>query len=209
MNDTKRTYEGMFVLPAGAGDFETVVEPVRRILARNEVEILALNPWDERRLAYEIRGHRRGVYALVYFKAETSRIREIEHDCQLEEHVLRLLIIRRDNLTQETIEAATPATASQRKAEAREREKAEAREREKAEAESKQASAESDRAEKSSETAPAETTSDNAEQASEKDAPPEPVAEGGSAETTSDNAEQASEEDAPPKTVAEGGSAEV
>ena len=201
MNDTKRTYEGMFVLPAGVGDFETVAEPVRRILARNEAEILALNPWDERRLAYEIQGHRRGVYALVYFKAETSKITEIEHDCQLEEHILRVLIIRRDHLTQETIEAATPATASQRKAEAREREKAEA--------EAAEASAKSAETEKGDESVPAETTGDDAEQASQEDAPPKTVAEDGPAETTGDDSEQASQEDAPPKTVAEGGSAEA
>ncbi len=227
MNETKRTYEGMFVLPAGIGDFETVAEPIRRIMARNEAEILALNPWDERRLAYEIQGYRRGVYALVYFKAETSKIREIEHDCQLEEHVLRLLIIRRDNLTQETIEAATPATALQRKAEAREREKAQAQA-EQAAAESsetektsengpaettnenaEQAAAETGETEKASENSPAETTSENAEQAPAETGETEKTSENSPAETTSENTEQPSEENDPPKTVPEGGSAEA
>jgi len=191
MNDKKRTYEGMFVLPAGAGDFEAVTEPIRRILARNDAEILALKPWDERRLAYEIKGHRRGLYALAYFKAETSRIRDIEHDCQLNEQILRLLILRRDHLKQETIEELTPAMAAQRKAEAREREKAE------------QAATKSDE-EQEGQDSPAETTLNDNEQAGPENGDAQETDENDRAETVDDNPEQAARGDAPPKPIAEG-----
>ncbi|MCD6304374.1 MAG: 30S ribosomal protein S6, partial [Planctomycetes bacterium] len=120
MSETeKRTYEGMFLLEAGQGDFNTASEPVRTALEKNDAEILAIKPWDERRLAYQIRGRRRGLYVLTYFKAPPERIAELERDCTLDERILRLLVIRRDNLTEEIIQADTPATISARRAAAR------------------------------------------------------------------------------------------
>lgn len=115
MDQKTKTYEGMFLLEAGQTDFQTASEPVRTVLARSEAEILSINPWDERRLAYEIGKHRRGLYALVYFKADPARLSEIEHDCQLDERILRAMILRRDRITDEEINAETPAMAASRR----------------------------------------------------------------------------------------------
>jgi small subunit ribosomal protein S6 len=97
-------------LDSGIPDFNTASEPVRNILTRYGADILAMKAWDERRLAYEILGRKRGLYVLSYFKADPLRVVEIEHDCQLDERVLRSLILRRDRLTDEQINADTPAT---------------------------------------------------------------------------------------------------
>jgi len=115
MSQDKATYEGMFLLDAGNPDFQAASEPVRTILDRNEARALAIKPWDERRLAYEIKGRRRGLYVLSYFQAEPGRISEIERDCRLDERILRVLLLRRDGLTDEVIQAETPATSSSRK----------------------------------------------------------------------------------------------
>ncbi len=120
MSNGKTTYEAMFLLDVGSGDFEASSEPIRVLLNRIEAEVLSLRPWDERRLAYEIKGRRRGLYALVYFRAQPDRIAELEHDSQLDERVLRLLVLRRDNLPEEELEADTPATAGARRAARRE-----------------------------------------------------------------------------------------
>ena len=116
MNNEKHTYEGMFLLDAGNPDFQAASEPVRAILERREAQVLALNPWEERRLAYIIQGRKRGLYALAYFKVDPQLITEIEHDCRLDERVLRVLILRRDKLTDEEINSETPAVASTRRA---------------------------------------------------------------------------------------------
>ena len=108
--DTRKTYEGMFLLDAGNPDFNAASEPVRNILTRYEAELLTFKPWDERRLAYEILGRKRGLYVLSYFKLDPLKVREVEHDCRLDERVLRALILRRDRLTPEEIAADTPAT---------------------------------------------------------------------------------------------------
>jgi small subunit ribosomal protein S6 len=110
MNSTKKTYEGMFLVDSGNSDIAVAGEPVRNILARYEADILALKLWDDRKLAYEIAGRKRGLYILGYFQMDPLKVREVEHDCRLDERILRVLLLRRDALTQEEINAETPAT---------------------------------------------------------------------------------------------------
>ncbi len=119
MNQEKNTYEGMFLLDPAGNDFESAGEAVRNILDRSEAEILALKPWEERRLAYEILGKRKGLYILTYFKADPTRIVEIEHDCQLNEKILRLLVLHCENLSETEINAETPAAGESRRAQQR------------------------------------------------------------------------------------------
>jgi small subunit ribosomal protein S6 len=119
MSDQKAKYEGMFLLDAGNPDFQAATEPVRTVLDRHEATTLAIKPWDERRLAYEIRGRRRGLYVLSYFEVDPLKIAEIEHDCHLDERIVRMLVLRRDEITDEVINAETPASSSHKRAERR------------------------------------------------------------------------------------------
>jgi|SRR5690554_5413156 len=113
--DNKRTYEAMFLLDSGNPDFNAVSEPIRTVLERRGAEILSIKPWDERKLAYEIRGRKRGLYILTYFKIDPSMIVELEHDFKLDERILRAMFLRRDKITDEKINAETPAmVAAQR-----------------------------------------------------------------------------------------------
>ena len=111
MSDKNQTYEGMFLLGSGGTDFQVASEPVRNVLARYQAEVLLLKAWDERKLVYPIRGHKRGLYALTFFRADPARIVEIEHDCRLDERFLRVLILRRDRLTPEEVERERTSTA--------------------------------------------------------------------------------------------------
>ncbi|MFP4106332.1 MAG: 30S ribosomal protein S6 [Phycisphaerae bacterium] len=112
MSEITRTYEGMFLLDAGNPNADEAVAPVRNVLARSDAEVVSLKPWDERKLAYEIKGRRRGLYVLTYFKADPEKVKDIERDVQLDEKVLRVLILKVDDLTDEMINADTPALAA-------------------------------------------------------------------------------------------------
>ena len=112
MSQNTKTYEAMFLV-APDSDFEAASKPIRTVLARSEAEILSLKSWDERRLAYEIAGQRRGLYILTYFKADPLKLGEIEHDCQLAEDIMRVLIIRKDRISDDEIHAETPTTTRQ------------------------------------------------------------------------------------------------
>ncbi len=92
------TYECLFLLDTNkvAGDVQAAAKQLHTILERNHAEILASRPWDERRLAYPIKGHKKGLYYLTYFRTEGKNLTTIEHDLALNETVLRQLTLRVD-----------------------------------------------------------------------------------------------------------------
>ena len=100
-----REYEAMFLLDntAATADFEATAAQVDKILEKHGAELVRNEKWDERRLAYEIKGHRRATYYLVYFRAPASAIVEIDRDVSLNEVILRHLAIALDEPIEEHI----------------------------------------------------------------------------------------------------------
>ena len=93
-------YEGLFLFPQSAvTDLQGTVDHLKQILGRGEAKIISLRRWDERRLAYEIKGNKRGTYFLVYFMGRADQMATIERMCNLSEQMLRSIIIRADHLT--------------------------------------------------------------------------------------------------------------
>src|SRR5580692_9800421 len=92
-------YECMFLLDTNkvAGDVPAAAKQLHAILEKNHAEILASRPWNEQRLAYPIKGHKKGLYYLVYFKTEGKNLVTIADDFSLmTELVLRSLTLNID-----------------------------------------------------------------------------------------------------------------
>jgi small subunit ribosomal protein S6 len=83
-----------------AGDVPGSAQQLHGILEKNKAEILASRPWDERRLAYPIKkngvSHKKGLYYLTYFKADSQKLIEIERDFSLHEPLLRSMVLKID-----------------------------------------------------------------------------------------------------------------
>ena len=105
-----RQYEALFLLnaPYATGSWETARGEVEHILHRANAEILHLRKWDERRLAYEIEGQKRGVYVLAFFKVEGPKVAGIDRDVQLSENILRCNVLKADHLALKDVEAMQP-----------------------------------------------------------------------------------------------------
>src|SRR5438128_5623580 len=98
-------YECMFLLDTNkvAGDVTSAAQQLRTLLERNQAEILASRPWDERRLAFPIGGHKKGLYYLTYFRMDGKNLLNFERDIALNETILRLLVLRIDPKHVETL----------------------------------------------------------------------------------------------------------
>ncbi len=104
---TKNPYEAMFLISQQvASDFAAVIQHIRELLERAGADILAMQKWDERRLAYEIDKQRRGIYILTYFHAEPDAIAPLERNCNISEQIMRVLITRADHLSEDQMRAA-------------------------------------------------------------------------------------------------------
>lgn len=88
------SYEVLFLLDPTktATDLEGVRTQLHHTLEKYGVEILASRKWDDRKLAYPIKGHKKGLYYLTYFKADSQKITEMDHDFRLSEVILRHMI---------------------------------------------------------------------------------------------------------------------
>jgi small subunit ribosomal protein S6 len=96
-----KLYEAMFVMDVQAStDNQAMEGEIRRVLGRAEAEILICRRWEDRRLAYEIDGRKRGSYWLVYFNCPPEKVVGIERDVQLSEKVLRVLVLRAEEIPQ-------------------------------------------------------------------------------------------------------------
>ena len=94
-----RTYEAMFLFdPSFAADMSKVEQEVGRLMQRAGAEIIMSDKWDERKLAYPIRHIKRGVYVLVYFRADGSVIGQLRHTINLSEEILRVLILKAEKM---------------------------------------------------------------------------------------------------------------
>jgi small subunit ribosomal protein S6 len=110
LETVKRLYEAMILVDSGeaASDWEGINEHIKKIFDRGEAEILSMRKWDDRPLAYEIAGKKRGTYILVYFNSPSGSISAIERDMQLSERIVRAIILRGDHITKEDMEKDTP-----------------------------------------------------------------------------------------------------
>jgi small subunit ribosomal protein S6 len=92
------TYEGLFLIEptAATKEWDKVQEDVTRIVGKADGKIVSSNKWGERKLAYPIRGHKRGTYLLAYLDVSAEAIAKIRRECELSEIILRVLLLRHE-----------------------------------------------------------------------------------------------------------------
>ena len=173
-----KLYEGMFLIDsskAGA-DWDGIIAAIRTILEKAGAEIDSIRKWDDRRLAYEIKGKSRGTYILSYFRVDGGRIQDIEKSVRLSEKIMRVLILSVERLRPEDIEKDTPATKVEMEKEKRKAAKEAAQEAEVKQVSAPEEAGEAEKAEgveqmEETKQSPEEKTEDS--QASELSAGPE------------------------------------
>jgi len=123
----ENVYEGMFMLDANryGRDPESVSGQIPKMIEKAGGRLLVSRLWEERRLAYPIRGHRKAAYWLTYFRLEGRELAGLERKCRLSDSVLRVLFLKVDPRIVDTLvehaqggatgpprQATAPTTAS-------------------------------------------------------------------------------------------------
>ncbi|WP_020474062.1 30S ribosomal protein S6 [Zavarzinella formosa] len=73
-------------------DVEAAKAQIHATLEKYGSEIIVSRKWDDRKLAYPIDGHKKGLYYLVFFKVDSLKVTKIELDFRLSEIVLRHMV---------------------------------------------------------------------------------------------------------------------
>ena len=101
----QNVYEGLFILDTDlySRNPDEVSGQVASAVSQFGGEVLLTRLWDERKLAYPIKGHRRGTYWLSYFQLDPQRVKELTRQFQLSNSVLRFLFLKVDPRLVETL----------------------------------------------------------------------------------------------------------
>jgi small subunit ribosomal protein S6 len=93
-------YEGLFLVDSGFAnkDSEAAVELCSTVLTKHKATVIRCEVWGEQRLAYEIRGQKRGAYVLAAFNIDPLKMQEVELECRLTERIFRYLFVNRDSV---------------------------------------------------------------------------------------------------------------
>ncbi len=91
-------YECMFIFNANAYNRNPTgaAKGIEDIVEAAGGEMMASRLFDERKLAYPINGHRKGVYWLTYVKLDGEKVAKMNRATQLHDIVLRHLFVKID-----------------------------------------------------------------------------------------------------------------
>ncbi len=91
-------YELALVVDAKIEDDQraAVVEKAKEYVARYGGKVTDVEEWGKQRLAYEIQKMNEGYYYFIQFDAESDAPAQIESHVRIMDHVLRFLIVRKD-----------------------------------------------------------------------------------------------------------------
>ena len=115
-----RKYESLYIVhPEVVGDELTaLVDKFQEVLTDQKAEILKLDNWGVRKLAYPIAKQGRGCYVQTIFQAEPQVIAEFERRLRLDENVLRFLTVLFDGeIVEPQAEEVAEETAATEEAE--------------------------------------------------------------------------------------------
>jgi small subunit ribosomal protein S6 len=104
-------YEGLFILDSNryGRDPDAVSNQIRAMIEKVGGEMLVTRLWEERRLAYPIKGQRKGTYWLTYFRLDSVRLLDVRRQCQITDDILRVLFLKVDPRIVDTLVAHATA----------------------------------------------------------------------------------------------------
>ena len=110
-----RTYESIFIAhPDVVGDDQTaIIDKYKGVLTDQGADVLKVDNWGVRTLAYPVKKQTKGCYVLVIFEAEATVIAEYERRMRIDEKVIKFqtVILEGGYVAPPVVEAA-PEEAS-------------------------------------------------------------------------------------------------
>ena len=91
-----RNYELLYVLKPTLTEEEVLnkVNFMREVLEKNGAQIVSTLEMGTRKLAYEVQKFERGTYFVVYFKAPTEAIKEVERIIRINEEIIKFMTVK-------------------------------------------------------------------------------------------------------------------
>ena len=94
----RRDYELGFILNPEVSEEQTsaILERIQKIVNNHDGQVVKVNQWGRRRLAYPIEHHRDGYYVFIDMILTPETVIELDRTLKVSEEVMRHLVKRRD-----------------------------------------------------------------------------------------------------------------
>ena len=91
---SEHVYEGLFILnsEAYARNPEDISGQIAKTIEAMGGTVRVSRLWEERKLAYPIKNHRRGTYWLAYFRLDTDKVADLNRQFQLNNNIIHFTI---------------------------------------------------------------------------------------------------------------------
>jgi small subunit ribosomal protein S6 len=98
MATSRNTYELTYIINPVLNDDRTqdIIRRVNKYIEERDGELLEIDEWGSRRMAYQIDKKRNGYYVNLYFEADGTLIQPLERALQIEDNILRYLTLKMD-----------------------------------------------------------------------------------------------------------------
>lgn len=92
-------YECTFIIrqDATTQEVEKITSTLSNVISENEGNVLKVENWGLRSLAYEIKKNKKGHYVMLVLDAKHSTVKEMERRMKLTEDVIRHLTVKIDS----------------------------------------------------------------------------------------------------------------
>jgi len=110
-----RPYEAMFLVAnkEARKTHDYLEEHVKSLLDKVGARPSRFGKWEQRTLAYEIKGQREGIFYLCYFEVDPKQIAALKREAALSELVLRMLVLALDRIPTEDEERRRAASVEE------------------------------------------------------------------------------------------------
>lgn len=104
-------YEVIFVVHPDRTDEEArkVAERVGEVVAREGGQVLKVEEWGKRKLAYEVKKQSKGIYLLMHMAGTGKVVSEVERALRISDDVLKYLTVALDERDVAAASASAPA----------------------------------------------------------------------------------------------------
>jgi small subunit ribosomal protein S6 len=91
-------YETIFIVKTSVSEEElaALVAKVRGVIEKHNGEILKVENWGKKKLAYEVRKEKKGTYVFYRFRGPGSVVSELERQYRVEDTIIKFLTVKCD-----------------------------------------------------------------------------------------------------------------
>lgn len=98
-------YETVFVCSPllNEEEIDELIEKIKSLITKENGQVMNVNKWGRKKLAYPIKRHREGYYIFIEFQASGDLIKKLENLYQVTDKIIRYLTVKKEKtVTTET-----------------------------------------------------------------------------------------------------------